>query len=168
MVVNEGINEKLFQYISKSVRQTPFYQLLGIRLEKIGPGCAELGAIITEAHSNPLGLVHGGLLMALADAAMGNAIRSLGITAVTVDCSTSFIAGAPQGEHIVARGKVLKAGKNMVYARADIWCGERILGESKGSFFKIGNIGADSTSDNTNAGADSISARARNPHPPGN
>lgn len=140
MVVNEGINESLFNYICDSVEKTPFYQLLGIHLQKVGPGCAEVGVTVAEEHSNPIGLVHGGLIMALADAAMGNAIRALGIKGVTVDCSTSFIAGAPKGEHIVARGQVWKAGKNMVFARADIRCGDRILGDSKGTFFKIGDV----------------------------
>ena len=78
--------------------------------------------------------------MSLADAAMGNAIRSLGIKAVTVDCSTGFIASAQQGETVIARGEVLRAGKNMLFAQAEVRAGNRLLSNSKASYFKTGEI----------------------------
>ena len=55
--------------------------------------------------------------MSLADAAMGNAVRSLGIMAVTVDCTTSMISGASR-ETIKARGTLEKVGKNLIFASA--------------------------------------------------
>ena len=42
--------------------------------------------------------------MSLADAAMGNAVRSLGIRSVNVDMSTSFVSSAMIGQEIIGRG----------------------------------------------------------------
>jgi len=137
---NQGIDEELFRHIADSIADTPYYKLLGIQVINIGPGLAELSVTVDLKHTNPLGVTHGGLMMSLADAAMGNAIRSLGIKAVTVDCSTGFIASAQQGETVIARGEVLRAGKNMLFAQAEVRAGNRLLSNSKASYFKTGEI----------------------------
>ncbi|MEN6350275.1 MAG: PaaI family thioesterase [Syntrophomonas sp.] len=138
--VNGGIDEKLFDYIVNSIKNTPYYQLLGIELTRLEAGNSELSVNITHQHTNPLGAIHGGLIMSLADAAMGNAIRSLGIKGVTVDCSTALIAAALEGEQVVARGRVLKAGKTMIFTEAHVWAGERLLSSAKGTFYKTGEM----------------------------
>ncbi|WP_054695653.1 PaaI family thioesterase [Syntrophomonas palmitatica] len=137
---NLGIDPRLFDYINHSINETPFYSLLGIKVNKLGPGMAELDTIAESKHSNPLGAVHGGLYMCIADAAMGNAVRSLGIKGVTADCSTAFIAAASNGDRIVARGQVLKAGRNLVFVRAEVYAGEKLVADSKGTFYRTGII----------------------------
>lgn len=137
---NAGIDQKLFDYIAKSLENTPFYNLLGVKLIRLDQGMSEMAVNINIKHTNPLGFVHGGLIMSLADAAMGNAIRSLGINGVTVDCSTALISAAQVGELVTARGKVLKAGKSMVFTEANIWTGERLLASAKGTFYKTGEM----------------------------
>ncbi len=138
--VNLGIPPGLFAYISKSVQETPYYNLLGIQLEKLGPGHAELSITTTRDHANPLGLIHGGLITSLGDAAMGNAVRSIGFSGVTVDMSTAFIAGAPFSEKITASGDVIKAGRKMIFAEARLYAGEKLLAHLKGTFYRIGEI----------------------------
>lgn len=137
---NMGVDDKLFDYIVKSINHTPFYKLLGLKLQKLGPGIAELSATATMEHTNPLGAIHGGLYMSLVDAAMGNAIRSLGIKSVTVDCSTGFIAAAAIGEELTASGEVLRAGQSLIFARAEIRTGKRILADARGTFYRTGTI----------------------------
>jgi acyl-CoA thioesterase len=41
---------------------------------------------------------------------------------------------------ITAKGKVIKAGKNLIFAEATVWAYDRVLGHSKASFFRTGNI----------------------------
>lgn len=137
---NAGIDARLFEYLSKSLRDTAFYNLLGIELTRLGPGESQLEVETSAKHSNPLGVIHGGLMTSLADAAMGNAIRSLGITAVTADISVAMIAAASFGERLVGKGKVVKAGQNLIFAEAGVWAGERLISRSKGTFLKIGDI----------------------------
>lgn len=137
---NCGIDQNLFNYLVESISHTPYYKLLGIEISKIGQGKAELQVCANQNHTNPLGAIHGGLIMSLADAAMGNAIRSLGIKGVTVDCSTAFISGALLGELVVGKGSVLKAGKNMIFAEAKVFAGEQLIASCKGTFFKTGDM----------------------------
>jgi len=139
-VINDGIDQNLFDYLIQSVSSTPYYRLLGINLTLLGPGKAELEVQAEKQHTNPMGMVHGGLIMSIADAAMGNAIRSLGLIGVTVDCSVSFPGAARLGEKVTARGKVIKAGKNLLFAEATVWAQDRILGHSKSTFYNTGRI----------------------------
>ena len=139
-VINDGIDDKLFQYIQKSIAETPYYQVLSISLSRFGAGIAEVTVTSIVEHTNPLGLIHGGLIMSLADAAMGNAVRSLGIRGVTVDCSTAFLSPAALGEQITARGRVLKSGKSLIFAHAEVWAGEKLIADSKASFANTGTI----------------------------
>lgn len=138
--INDGIDDKLFNHISESIKHTPYYNLLGIDLQIVAPGYAEVKATASSQHTNPIGLVHGGLVMSLADAAMGNAIRSLGVKGVTVDCSTSFIMAAPLGAVVIAKGKVMKKGKNLLFAQAQVYADDVLLADSKGTFYKTGDL----------------------------
>lgn len=137
---NDGINNELFAHIVESFADSPFYNLLGFRVKKLGPGTTEIIVTTAEKHTNPLGYVHGGLLMTVADSAMGNALRTLGIRVVTVDCSTSFLAAAEFGKDIVAKGEVIKSGRNILFAEANVWSDSKLLVTSKATFFKTGTI----------------------------
>lgn len=139
-VINAGIDEKLFVYLRDSISKTPYYNLLGLNLNELGPGSAEIVTITRPEHTNPLGIIHGGLPMSLADAAMGNAVRTLGVKGVTVDCSTSLIAAAGIDEIMVARGKVVKAGKKLIFVEASVLCGDKLIANSKGTFYITGVI----------------------------
>ena len=138
--VNQGIEEELFDYLVHSIADTPYYMLLGVKVRLLASGLAELELEVSQQHINPMGAVHGGLYMSLADAAMGNAIRSLGIKAVTVDCNTSMIAGASVGETIKARGTLEKIGKNLVFASARVTTDEKLLASARGTFYRVGLI----------------------------
>ncbi|MEA1962342.1 MAG: PaaI family thioesterase [Bacillota bacterium] len=137
---NKGLDETLFAYIVKSVSATPFYDLLGIELREIAPGHVKIAVKAEKKHTNPIGLLHGGLIMSLADAAMGNAIRSLGLKGVTVDCSTSFPGSGKVGSTIIAEGSVLRAGKQMIFAESRVFCDEKLIGHTKATFFNVGAV----------------------------
>jgi len=137
---NNGIDQKLFEYLQKSLKETEYYKLLEIELQLLAPGYAELRVVSGPQHTNPLGLIHGGLITSIVDAAMGNAIRSLGITGVTVDLSVALIATARVGDTVVARGKVLKSGRSMIFAEAEVHSGDTLLAHSKATFYKVSDI----------------------------
>jgi uncharacterized protein (TIGR00369 family) len=138
--VNNGLDGRLFAYLQKSVKETAYYKLLRIQLQSLAPGNAEFRVEAGPEHTNPMGLIHGGLITSLADAAMGNAVRSLGIKGVTVDMSTAFIAAARVGDTIFARGKVLKSGKNLIFTEALIYAGDNLAGHGKATFYKTADI----------------------------
>lgn len=137
---NNGIDQKLFDYLQKSIKETKYYKLLEMELQLLAPGYAEFRVVSGPQHTNPLGLIHGGLITSMADAAMGNAIRTLGIAGVTVDLSVALIAAARLGDTIIARAKVLKSGKSMIFAEAEVHSGDTLLAHSKATFYKISDI----------------------------
>lgn len=139
-IENRGIDQKLFDHIIDAFVNAPFYHLVGLRVKSLAPGKAEIVVNTAENHANPQGLVHGGLIMSAADSAMGNAIRSLGIKMVTVDCTTSFLAEAEFGKDIIAVGEVIKSGRNIFFAEARVWCEKKLIATAKATFFKIGII----------------------------
>ncbi len=138
--VNAGIDDKLFAYIKESIEKSSFYHLLGMELQLVAPGYGEIKAISTMNHTNPIGMIHGGLIMSIADGAMGTAVRSMGIVGVTVDISSSLTAAAGLGDTLVAKGKVLRAGKNLIFTEAMVYAGDSLVGNSKATFYKIADI----------------------------
>lgn len=140
MSVNENLEPGLYEYICNTISDTPFYNLIGIKLERIKKGCAVLSVLPQNDHLNALGIVHGGLIVTLADAAMGNAIRSMGIKGVTADIAVSFISAPEQGVKVEAEGRVLKTGKNLLFAEAEVYAEGKLIAKSQGTFFKIGEI----------------------------
>jgi acyl-CoA thioesterase len=136
MAENRGVDEALFQYLVHSIKESPFYNLLGLELKSVDSGEVKISVVTDEKHTNPIGLIHGGLIMTMADAAMGNAIRSLGIKGVTIDCSTAYPASAPKGTELIATGKVLRAGKTLIFAEALVLAGEKLIGHSKATFYR--------------------------------
>ncbi|MGE5415607.1 MAG: PaaI family thioesterase [Acidobacteriota bacterium] len=138
--VNQGIDEHLFAYIIETNKKAPFYETLEVKTKELGPGHAEMAVVAAKKHSNPLGMVHGGLIATLADAAMGNAIRTTGRKAVTVDYTISLLASASIDEYVKAIGQVTKVGKQLIFARAEVYAGDKMIATSQGTFYVVGDI----------------------------
>jgi len=115
VIINQGIKSEWFDIIANSVQQAPYYSLLGIELREVGSGWAILEVIPARQHTNPMDLVHGGLIMSLGDAAMGNAIRSQGIKAVTASMNIEFIRPADLGTKLVERREISESGTYQVF-----------------------------------------------------
>ena len=141
--LNRGIDDRLFRQIVESNREAPFYRLVGITTKALGPGYAEMAVATEKKHANPLGWVHGGLISTLADAAMGNAIRSTGKKAVTADYTISFVNSAAVSQELIGRGEVVKSGSHLVFARATVFSEEKIVASAMGTFFIVGEIELD-------------------------
>ena len=55
---------------------SPFNLLLGLELDDVGEGMAQVTVTVRPDHLNPLGIVHGGLLATGLDCALIQAVRS--------------------------------------------------------------------------------------------
>jgi uncharacterized protein (TIGR00369 family) len=90
---------------------------LGLRLVETGEGTAAVEMTATEDMANASGFVHGGMISALADSAMGRSLRTLspGVTrAMSFDLKLNFINAAKIGENLRATGRVVHAGRRTV------------------------------------------------------
>jgi len=77
-------------------------------------GVAVVDMTATPDMANSLGFVHGGMISALADSAMGRALRTIKpgvVRSMSFDLKLSFISAAKVGETLRATGRVVHAGR---------------------------------------------------------
>lgn len=87
------------------------------------------GLQTTAAHANPAGVVHGGLLTALADH-MLSAVAWEAMNrrpCVTVQLDTHFVAPAPVGSFVEARGRVVRRSTSLVFVRGELAVGSEAV-----------------------------------------
>ncbi|GAA6132133.1 PaaI family thioesterase [Halopseudomonas sabulinigri] len=98
-----------------------------------------LGLRAGQAHVNSREFVHGGLISALADNAMGLscAARLPDIQGlVTVSMTLDYLGVARQGQWLEVRAEVLRAGGSLCYAAARIYADEQLCA-SASAVFKV-------------------------------
>ncbi|MEW6452188.1 MAG: PaaI family thioesterase [Pseudomonadota bacterium] len=96
---------------------------LGATLGTISPGAVEIALRPTPAISQQHGFVHAGAVSAIADSAAGYAALSL-MPADTGVLTTEFkinLLAPAAGDRIVARGRVVKAGRTLTLAQAEVF-----------------------------------------------
>ena len=96
-----------------------------------------IGLRAGPAHANSRGFVHGALISALADNAMGLScgLSLTGITGlVTVGLSVDFLSTARLGQWLEIRPVVLKAGKNLCFCTATIHADEALCARANATF----------------------------------
>jgi acyl-CoA thioesterase len=77
-------------------------QTLGIQIAEIGPGRASLHMPVTSSMVNGHGIVHGGYLFLLADAAFACASNTHGPIALAQSAQITFLQPAAAGEGLLA------------------------------------------------------------------
>jgi uncharacterized protein (TIGR00369 family) len=99
------------------------------------PQVVEHALYILPRHTNGLGLLHGGMLSAFLDGAMGGAVtRGAGRVGVTVHLSVDFLRMARRGEWLTARGRMTHTAGGVAFAEAQAFVGERLIGRASGVF----------------------------------
>ena len=96
---------------------------LGARLGKISRGAVEIEIRPHPAISQQHGFIHAGAVSAIADSAAGYAALSLmpdGRGVLTTEYKINLLAPAV-GDRIVARGRVVKAGRTLTLAQAEVF-----------------------------------------------
>lgn len=108
--------------VRKRMMKSSATQLLGFTLEAVEKGRAVLRMNVRERHRQLHGVVHGGILAALADNAAAVAAYTViprGRELATVELKINFLQ--PVGEsHALAEGKVLRVGRNFIVAECEI------------------------------------------------
>jgi uncharacterized protein (TIGR00369 family) len=96
---------------------------LSASLESVAPGLVEIALTPSSAVSQQHGFVHAGALAAIADSAAGYAALSLmppGVGVLTTEFKINLLAPAA-GERILARGRVIKAGRTLTLAQTEVF-----------------------------------------------
>jgi uncharacterized protein (TIGR00369 family) len=106
------------------------------------PGAAQpLWAIRTDdRHRNNNGGVHGGLIAALADHAMGNVARRAvdGRATATIQMDVHYLAAGRLGEFLVAHSTLVRQTRSIVFMRCEITAGTRVVATGTGVWKILG------------------------------
>ncbi|TME40863.1 MAG: PaaI family thioesterase [Chloroflexi bacterium] len=117
---------------------SPAWKWLGIVLVDLGEGAATVEMTPSEDMANHAGFVHGGMITALADSAMGRSLRTLvpGVArAMSFDLKLNFISAAKVGEKLVATGHVVHAGRRTAVTECRVEAaGGRLVATASGTF----------------------------------
>ena len=102
-------------------------ETLGLEcLDKSVPGTTVWRMTADERFANPIGVVQGGFLAAMADSAMGAATigqaRAGGrrVRSSSIEMKISFLAPAPTGAELRCTARVVRGGRRVVFAEAEI------------------------------------------------
>ena len=118
----------------------PFVGYCEISPIKTGKDGTRLEVEVAPHHANQMGVAHGGLLMTLLDVAMGSAARAhADANVMTVDMQTAFLA--PARGKLVGEGRVVRAGRSLVFVEGDVRDASGQLVAKASSIFKVARSG---------------------------
>jgi uncharacterized protein (TIGR00369 family) len=109
-------------HVRESFARQKAMSLIGASLSAIEAGASEISLPYRADLTQQKGFVHGGIIGMIADSAAGYAAYSLmpaSASLVTVEYKMNILA--PARGALVARGKVIKAGRTLTVARAEVY-----------------------------------------------
>ncbi len=120
----------------------PLKRHLGMELAGDDPGVATARVEVGPEHLNPNGVVHGAVLFALVDTAMGKATMSTIDEAdrycASVEVSLRFLRPATSGT-VVATAEVIKRGRHVAHLHAEVVGADgRPVATASGTFAVLG------------------------------
>jgi uncharacterized protein (TIGR00369 family) len=96
-----------------------------------------MGLRLARAHTNSRGLIHGGLIAALADNAMGySCAQVLGwnVSLVTISLAVDYVGSANIGQWLAIECEVIKTGSTISFAQALIKADGGVIARANGTF----------------------------------
>ena len=114
--------ESRLAFVREFAQTSPYYKAMGMSVVEIEDRRAVLRVELQDAHLNADGIVHGGVLPAIADGAMGNALRTVkGASGqvFTVEASLQYLRPVTGGS-LLAEGRVVQSGRRISFADVEI------------------------------------------------
>ncbi|MEX1254266.1 MAG: PaaI family thioesterase [Dehalococcoidia bacterium] len=107
--------------VREFAQTSPYYQAMGMELAAMEEGRVVLRVVVQPSHLNADGIVHGGVLPAIADGAMGNALRTLHGDAqvLTAEVHLHYLRPVTGGA-LLADGRVVQSGRRLSFAEVEI------------------------------------------------
>ncbi len=120
----------------------PLKRFLGMELSGDDPGVGLAHVDVGPDHLNPNGVVHGAVLFALVDTAMGKSTMSVidepGRYCASIEVSLRFIRPAVAGR-VTATATVVKRGRNVVHLDGRVVDDDqRLIATAAGTFAILG------------------------------
>ncbi len=117
------------EFVRERMKESQAIAHLGFDVEKVVKGRAIFLLDVRAHHKQLHGVVHGGILAALADTTAAIAVYTVvprGTEIATVELKINYLEPVPGGR-IKADARVLRAGRNFVVAECEIWNEDKSL-----------------------------------------
>lgn len=119
----DPLNPAFAEEVERSFARQPIMKLIGARLSLVEPGAVEITLPYRVDLAQQDGYVHAGVVTTIADSACGYAAYSLmpaGSEVLSVEFKVNLLRPA-QGTTFIARAEVIKTGRTLTVARADVF-----------------------------------------------
>src|SRR3990170_3440632 len=114
--------EARLAFVREFAATSPYYQAMGMSIMAIDEGRVMLRIEVQPSQLNADGIVHGGVLPAIADGAMGNALRTLYGSAaqvLTAELHLHYLRPVSGGS-LLAEGRVVQSGRRLSFAEVEM------------------------------------------------
>lgn len=118
-------------------RSSPFLDRTGPFYSSGRGAQMKIGLRVLEHHLNARGVVHGGMLMTMADIALGYAMATSAeppVQAVTAQISTDFAGSARLGDWIESSADIQKVGRTLAFCNVYLQVGDQRIIRASGIF----------------------------------
>jgi acyl-coenzyme A thioesterase 13 len=112
----------------------PFSKWLDGKIIQAEYGKIELEFEVRPEMANPTGLLHGGMQCALMDDTIGMTTATLGFEGfpISIDFHVDYLGKVKVGEEVRVIGKIIREGRNIIHAIAEIY-------DMQGNLISTGN-----------------------------
>jgi uncharacterized protein (TIGR00369 family) len=127
------IPEGFVRHFRQSPLTDPWEPLYSKKTEK----AVIMGLRLARPHTNARGLIHGGLIAALADTAMGySCAQAMGWASslVTISLAIDFVGSAEIGQWLSVESEVIRTGSTICFAQSLIKADEAVIARASGTF----------------------------------
>jgi|ERR1035438_6501601 uncharacterized protein (TIGR00369 family) len=117
------LETQMTELVRRRMKDNDSNELLGFEVESVQDGRAIFRLIVQPRHKQLHGVVHGGILAALADTAGAIAAYTAvppGVELATLELKINYLEPVPGGK-IKAEAKVLRAGRNFIVTECEIF-----------------------------------------------
>jgi uncharacterized protein (TIGR00369 family) len=128
-----NIPEGFERHFRQSPLTDPWEPLYSKRTER----AVIIGLRLAKPHTNARGLIHGGLIAALADNAMGYSCAHVmggASSLVTIGLAVDFIGAAEVGQWLAVESDVIKTGSTICFAQSFIKADDVVIARANGTF----------------------------------
>lgn len=114
----------------------PFGELPGLHFVQIEGGKSVCRLDVAPQLFNPVGVVHGGVMYALADTGMGGALVSdlqKDQFCSTIEIKISYLRTVTGGT-LTCNESIMHRGKRIAFMSAEVHCGDLLVAQATGTF----------------------------------
>ena len=121
--------------------QNSVINFLGVKAVPIENGEVRLELFVGERHTNPYGLLHGGVMSTLVDTAMGAACLAKNKKVVTISMTVEFMKAFPVHTKILTDAKVTHDGRRILFCECKLLDAEgTVYAKANATFYVIGTF----------------------------